>query len=62
MRKTKVFRKERKVIVAQSIDQDLFEELRQCRKELASIGKCGSIYYFFRCNIKRNGDEITDHS
>lgn len=52
MSKTKVYRKERKVIVAQPIDQDLFEKLRQCRKELAILENVAPFIIFSDATLK----------
>ena len=62
MNKTKVFRKERKVIAALSIDQDLFEHLRQCRKELAKSENVAPFIIFSDVALKEMASETTDYS
>ena len=52
MSQTKVYRKERKEIAALSIDQDLFEKLRQCRKELAISENVAPFIIFSDATLK----------
>ncbi len=58
MNKTKVFRKERKVIAALSIDQDLFEHLRQCRKELAKSENVAPFIIFSDVALKEMATKL----
>ena len=58
MNKTKVYRKERKVIAALSIDQDLFEKLRQCRKELAKSENVAPFIIFSDVTLKEMATKL----
>lgn len=52
MNQTKVYRKERKVIENHSVNQDLFEQLRQCRKELAKSENVAPFIIFSDVTLK----------
>ena len=58
MNQTKVFRKERKVIETLAIDQELFEHLRQCRKELAKSENVAPFIIFSDVTLKEMATKL----